>query len=354
MACIGGVSVCGPAAGLPGEVVRVLYKCCTTDARAVANIWAACSAWRSAADSDLFKELIARRWGQDSVDMERGVARNWRTVFFDRALGRGLRRTSLEAIDLSEVLGKRLAPKAFTLHPSGWAIFTQGGRTFCAKIKTGAQVLSLAFDAKILVTSGPADSTTAGGGSFLIDRPGVKWDTDNSVWLVVSTRRNALALFRIADAGFSRHGMGCSGSGGVWESFGVFPEPSPVLAVAVNRERLASVSKLNKGTGSLVRVRNLPASGGAASRPGAADSLAALRTPEEILSVCWLPRGNPIDQGGGSGGGSGEHLVCGTAPGGRGGGEVLILYAHERSLVLKHRLSPPGARLSRVEGPFSG
>jgi len=140
----------------------------------VTNINSVCRAWRDAADKDLWQKLIARRWyGVETMygefdshwietmaerhlpaKADRQCALAWRDAFFDRALGRQLRRAVLQSVDLSDVLGKRLAPNAFSLHHTGWSIFSMGGKTMFAPIFSVNQVMSLGSHAKILEMSG--------------------------------------------------------------------------------------------------------------------------------------------------------------------------------------------------------
>ena len=333
---------------LPAEVLHALYRWCATDARALGGIAASCKAWRDASnDIDLWKDLIARRWGPESVDMDgcewndpqRESVDAWRAVYFARAVGRRLQRTALESMDLNEVLGRRLAPGSFFLHHTGWAVYTLGGKTMAAGITSANSFISLGFTAKVLATAG----NSGGGGSFCIGRAGEAWDTDGVKWLVVRrTHRNALALFSIPDAGFS-HGnnpLGCSGAGGAWSSCDVFPEVSAATSIAVCPDRLASVSKLSKGKGSQLRVRALAR---APTRISA--SPAAHRSDAEILSVCWLARDTGSSEDSRAETGVSRRLACGT-----GGGEVLIFDATGTGLEQLQRLSPSGAGLSRIEG----
>ena len=118
------------------------------------------------------QDLIARRWGPGSVEMD-GIAcpsraSAWRAVYLERASGRRLRRTSLESVDLSEALGKRMSPNAFSLHPLGWVLYSLGGKTMSAEITSLGSFLSLGFDAKVLKTA----VNSGGGGSFLVGRAG--------------------------------------------------------------------------------------------------------------------------------------------------------------------------------------
>jgi len=92
----------------------------------------------------------------------------WRAVYLERASGRRLRRTFLERVDLSEALGKRMSPNAFSLHPSGWVLYSLGGKTMSAEITSPESFLSLGVDAKVLTTAG----NSGGGGSFLVGRAG--------------------------------------------------------------------------------------------------------------------------------------------------------------------------------------
>jgi hypothetical protein len=113
-----------------------------------------------------------RRWGPGSVEMD-GIAcpsraSAWRAVYLERASGRRLRRTFLERVDLSEALGKRMSPNAFSLHPSGWVLYSLGGKTMSAEITSPESFLSLGVDAKVLTTAG----NSGGGGSFLVGRAG--------------------------------------------------------------------------------------------------------------------------------------------------------------------------------------
>ena len=66
--------------------------------------------------------------GTDGEKMERGGvgvhaaesdAGAWRSVYFDRALGRRLQTTARQSLDMSKVVGKRMAPNTFSLHQSG-------------------------------------------------------------------------------------------------------------------------------------------------------------------------------------------------------------------------------------------
>jgi hypothetical protein len=118
------------------------------------------------------QDLIVRRWGPGSVEMD-GIAcpsraSAWRAVYLERASGRRLRRTFLERVDLSEALGKRMSPNAFSLHPSGWVLYSLGGKTMSAEITSPESFLSLGVDAKVLTTAG----NSGGGGSFLVGRAG--------------------------------------------------------------------------------------------------------------------------------------------------------------------------------------
>ncbi len=139
-------TACGRTAmELPPEVVHALFRACAADSAAVPAMASTCVAWRAAAeDDDLWKGMIARRWGPRSVRLRQQApgdappacsgAAAWRAVYMERASGRRLRRTAQETVDLSEVLGKRLAPHAFSLHHAGWALYTIGGKTMAAEI----------------------------------------------------------------------------------------------------------------------------------------------------------------------------------------------------------------------------
>lgn len=169
---------CGRTAmELPPEVVHALFRACAGNSAAVRAMASTCVAWRAAADDDdLWKGMIARRWGQRSVRLRHQAPCGappaaWRAVYMERASGRRLRRTAQETVDLSEVLGKRLAPHAFSLHPAGWALYTLGGKTMAAKITSPESFISLGFSAKVLATAGSG----GGGGSFLIGRAGKLW-----------------------------------------------------------------------------------------------------------------------------------------------------------------------------------
>ena len=312
---------------LPVEAVHALYKWCTMDAFAVENIGRVCRAWRAAGDLQLYKELIALRWGAQSVTTD-GVAEvtsleAWRKVYFHRALGKRFARTSLDNVDISEVLGKRLATNAFWLHHSGWVVYSMAGRAMAAKIESD-MLFSLGFTAKILEV--PRGMSV---GSFVLGRAGEAWETDGGQWLVVSRQhRTALAIFCIRDAGFSKASMSCSGSGGVWLAQHVIVEPRRVTSLSVcgPSSFLASVCKNDHGKGVQVRVHRLrPGVGGVTVAP------LTCRAAEEVLSVCWID-------------GSGKRLACGT-----GGGEVLLFQVSSKGLNLCLRLCNP-TRTSRIEG----
>ena len=262
------------------------------------NINSVCRAWRDAADKDLWQKLIARRWnGVETMygefdshwietmaerhlpaKADRQCALAWRDAFFDRALGRQLRRAVLQSVDLSDVLGKRLAPNAFSLHHTGWSLYSMGGKTMFAPISSVNQVMSLGSHAKILEMS----SNGMSPGSFAVGRPGEKWDTDGQ-WLVVSrTTRNALAVFRFSDVGFSQ-----SAAPSVWKNCLFFAEASPVTALAVCCGKLACVSKLNKSQTPAHKPKHC-----CSLRVHHLQHQAHPRTcsiPDEMLSACWLP-----------------------------------------------------------------
>jgi len=167
-------------------------------------------------------------------------------------------------------------------------------------------------------------------------RPGVQWETDGTHWLVMSTtHRNTLAVFSIPDAGFSSSNVGCTplGGGGVWSGEMLSPD-SPSAALAVCSTSLVSVSKLDKGTGSKVRVRHLTI----ATKLSHAET--SCRTSEEILSVCWMSPSAPCSRDLSS-----NRLACGT-----GGGEIIIFNLGPRRLEEVMRISPAGRGLSRIEG----
>ena len=209
---------------------------------------------------------------------DRQCALAWRDAFFDRALGRQLRRAVLQSVDLSDVLGKRLAPNAFSLHHTGWSLYSMGGKTMFAPISSANQVMSLVSHAKILEMS----SNVTSPGSFAVGRPGEKWDTDGQ-WLVVSrTTRNALAVFRLSDVSFSR-----SAAPSVLKNCLDFPQPSPVTALAVCCGKLACVSKLNKSQNPAHKPKHC-----CSLRVHHFQHQGHPRTcsiPDEMLSVCWLP-----------------------------------------------------------------
>ena len=154
------------------------------------------------------QDLIVRRWGPGSVEMdgiaipptlknisnhslwnERSRATAWRAVYLERASGRRLRKTSLERVDLSEALGKRMSPNAFSLHPSGWVLYSLGGKTMSAEITSPESFLSLGFDAKVLTTAG-----NSGGGSFLVGRAGNRraWCLFSGLGLVCEAHAGSL------------------------------------------------------------------------------------------------------------------------------------------------------------------
>jgi len=109
---------------------------------------------------------------------------------------------------------------------------------------------------------------------------------------------------------------------------------SPSAALAVCSTSLVSVSKLDKGTGSKVRVRHLTI----ATKLSHAET--SCRTSEEILSVCWMSPSAPCSRDLSS-----NRLACGT-----GGGEIIIFNLGPRRLEEVMRISPAGRGLSRIEG----
>ena len=125
----------------------------------------------------------------------------WRAVYLERASGRRLRRTFLERVDLSEALGKRMSPNAFSLHPSGWVLYSLGGKTMSAEITSPESFLSLGVDAKVLTTAG----NSGGGGSFLVGRAGNRraWCLFSGLGLVARRMRGLCARAHILSLALS-------------------------------------------------------------------------------------------------------------------------------------------------------
>ena len=339
--------------GLPVDVLHALFKCCAMDARAVCNMTAACRAWRHAADADLWRTLVLRRWPMGAEAEARG---QWRDVFFGRAFGRRLARARQESVDLSEALHRRLAPNAFSLHPQGWMLFTVGGKTFCGPAPQSGDFDQLASTGAQLRLRG------GGPGCFsFVGLPTVQWDTDGE-FLVVKCQ-GGMAAFRVSEKELA---------GGELLSCSRFQHSSDAIALAVGGGKLSAIFSKKRAPsqprgkcGGVVLVYNLES--------GHTAPELKLETNEQLASVCWLPpAASSHARNGGVGAGRRGclRLAAGTV-----GGDVLIwegLQGHAEggarwsrqrapstsSQALKRTaLAPPlrvfhnGTALSRIEGP---